>query len=315
MLKALSPGYTLTSSAIYVTIMNGILKNLSRIQYAVEGSGDMAFKVIRIVDEGENQEVHILGDDNTFRDEDRILNVWAQVRGERNASLLIEVGDGRELVLKIFSGTVKLPEPKKIIWASKLVVDANLFRSEATGKILDPTQDLWMPIKRRFKAVVAMKKEIAKQERIARTTRSEKRHKDALAALRSATDQLETLLVDEKVNEDGLFITFLASSRENRNMVVLDLMTNSCMREEIREAIESANEDASSKEINGIVEEEFARRSASAQRCAVAKVTEALAKRNKSHTNAHELQELSMRFYERLDEQIMNDELETRPSA
>lgn len=277
----------------------------------------MAFKVIRVVDEGENQEVHILGDDNTFRDEDRILNVWAQVRGERNASLLIEVGDGRELVLKIFSGTVKLPESKKTIWASKLVVDANLFRSEATGKILDPTQDLWMPIKKKFKAVVAMKKEIAKQERIARTTRSEKRHKDALAALRSATDQLEAFPVDEKVNEDGLFITFLASSRESRNnLAILDLMTNSCMREEIREAIESANKDTSSDEINRIVEEEFARRSASAQRCAVAKVTEALAKRTKSPAlNAHELQELSMSFYERLDEQIMNDELETRPSA
>ena len=277
----------------------------------------MAFKVIRIVDDGENQEVHILGDDNTFRDEDKILEIWAKIRGERNASLLIEVGDGRELVLKVYSGTVKLPEVKKAIWASKLIVDAELFKSEATGKLLDPTQDLWMPIKKKFKMAVALQKEVAKWERIAQTSRSERRRKDALAALRNAANELEAFLVDERVSEDGLFITFLASPRESKNgFVILDLITNSCMREEIREAIEATNKDATREDVDGFIEEEFARRSADAQRCAVAKVTSELSKRTKSPIlNARELQELSMQFCEALDEQTLNDELEARHSA
>ena len=276
---------------------------------AVEGSGDMAFKLTRVIDGETCQEIHILGEDSTFRDEDKILEIWGRVRKNRNAFLLIEVGDGHEFVLKIFSDTVQPVEPNKTIWASKLVVDSALLKG------IDPTQGLWMPIKRQFKKVVELRNEIKKQEGIAQRSRSEERRKAAKKALRERKSELKELLADGNTHEDGLFITFLAGPNprggQRHNLVVLDLMTNSCMREEIRIATESKTEDKG--EIAAIIDKEFARRSATAQRCAVAKLAEKLVQRSEEPAlNGYELKQLSLDFCDALEEQILSDEVARR---
>lgn len=70
----------------------------------------MAFKVTYV----EASEIHIIGDDGTFKDAAKILEAWGEVCGGLNVNLSVAAHDDRVFVLKLFSNKVNPSDQNEV---------------------------------------------------------------------------------------------------------------------------------------------------------------------------------------------------------
>jgi len=260
----------------------------------------MAFRVTHV----EASEIHLIGEDNTFKDEANILEAWEEVRGGRNVNLLIEVHDDQVFVLKPFSNKVNLPDQNKSIWASKIVVSAEILKG------FDPTQDIWMPIRRQLKVLKKAERDIAKYDSISRKSKSSGRRNQALADMEDCRELIEALS-GAGWDTDGLFVTFIPNRNAGAKLQTLDLYTNGCLYDAVRDEIQVATPEQAVNQKK--VDARFAYRSAAAQRCAILQLLKTLEDiTGEEPLNDYEIQEVTMSFAEALDARILDEEVAAR---
>lgn len=260
----------------------------------------MAFHITHV----EDQVIHLIGEDNTFRDEVTILDAWEKARGGRNVNLLVEVHDDHEFVLKPFSDEVILPAHDQPIWSSKIIVSSDILKG------VDATQDVWMPIKRQIKELDKAQRDLERCENIAQKSKSEERRNRAKSEKREHKKFIR-IMTEAGWNVDGLFVTFISNRNAGASLQTIDLYTNGCLREIVRDEIkaEAPEQEPALSEI----ESRFAYRSAAAQRCVILQLIKTLNDlTGKKPLNHRELQEVTMSFAEALDESIMDAEVAAR---
>ena len=260
----------------------------------------MAFRVTHV----EDQVIHLIGEDNTFRDEVTILDAWEKARGGRNVNLLVEVHDDHEFVLKPFSDEVILPAHDQPIWSSKIIVSSDILKG------VDATQDVWMPIKRQIKELDKAQRDLVRCENIAQKSKSEERRNRAKNEKREHKKFIR-IMTEAGWDVDGLFVTFISNRSAGASLQTIDLYTNGCLREIVRDEIKAETPDQ--EPTLSEIESRFAYRSAAAQRCVILQLIKTLNDlTGKKPLNHRELQEVTMSFAEALDESIMDAEIAAR---